>query len=135
MAILAAAGRAASTLVAMVGTRLELAAVELQEDARRLLGHVVLSLLAAFLLAAAFMLGAFFVILLFWDTYPLQATAGMALLFVAIAAAILLKVRAALNAQPPLLADTLAELRKDVDYLRQANALRAADVPAGAAHE
>jgi uncharacterized membrane protein YqjE len=135
MAILAAAGRAASTLVAMVGTRLELAAVEFQEDARRLLGHVVLSLLAVFLLAAAFMLGALFVILLFWDTYPLQATAGMALLFVAIAASILLKVRAALNAQPPLLADTLAELRKDVDYLRQANALRAADVPAGAAHE
>jgi uncharacterized membrane protein YqjE len=78
MAIFAAAGRAASTMVAMVGTRLELAAVEFQEDARRLVGHLALVLLAVFLVAAAFMLGALFVILLFWDSYPLQATAGMA---------------------------------------------------------
>ncbi len=135
MAILAAAGRAASTLAAMAATRLELAAVEFQEDARRLLGHVVLSLLAAFLLAAAFMLGAFFVILLFWDTYPLQATAGMAILFALVAALILLKVRAALNAQPPLLGATVAELRKDVDYVRQAAAIRAAEANAGVPHE
>jgi uncharacterized membrane protein YqjE len=141
MAIFAAAGRAASTLATMVGTRLELAAVEFQEDARRLLGNVVLAVLAAFLLAAGFMLGALFVILLFWDTYPLQATAGMAILFVAVAALMLLKVRAALNAQPPLLASTLAELRKDVDYVRQAAAIRDAEAHAeahanaGAAHE
>jgi len=141
MAILAAAGRAASTLVDMLGTRLELAAVEFQEDARRLLGHVALTLLAAFLLAAAFMLGALFVILLFWDTYPLQATAGMAILFVLVAVLMLLKVRSALNAQPPLLSATLAELRKDVDYVRQAAAIRAAEASAnahvnpGAVHE
>lgn len=135
MAIFAAAGRAASTLAAMAATRLELAAVEFQEDARRLLGHAALALLAVFLLAAAFMLGAFFVILLFWDTYPLQATAGMAILFALVAALILLKVRAALNAQPPLLSATLAELRKDADYVRQAAAIRAAEANAGAHHD
>jgi uncharacterized membrane protein YqjE len=132
MAIFAAAGRAASTMVAMVGTRLELAAVEFQEDARRLVGHLALVLLAVFLVAAAFILGAFFVILLFWDSYPLQATGGMALLFLAVAAVLLLKVRAAMNAQPPLLETTLAELRKDVDYVRQAGAIRAAEAQAEA---
>lgn len=116
----------------MVGTRLELAAVEFQEDARRLLGHVVWALLAAFLAAGALMLGALFVILLFWDSYPLQATAGMAILFAAAAVLILLKVRAALNAQAPLLSATLAELRKDVDYVRQAAAIRAAEAEADA---
>jgi uncharacterized membrane protein YqjE len=76
MAILAAAGRVASTLVAMVGTRLELAAVEFQEDARRLLGYLAWALLAVFLAAGAAMLVALFVILLFWDSYRLQAVAG-----------------------------------------------------------
>ena len=119
MAFLATAGRIAATLVAMVGTRLELAAIEFQEDARRLLGYLAWTLLAVFLAAGAVMLVALFVILLFWDTYRLQAVGGMAVLFGALAAIIVLKVRASMNAEAPLLSATLAELRNDIDYLRQ----------------
>jgi uncharacterized membrane protein YqjE len=122
MALFATAGRIASTLVAMVGTRLELAAVEFQEDARRLLGYLAWSLLAVFLAAGAAMLLALFVILLFWETYRLQAVAGMALMLAAGAGLIVMSVRAKLNAQTPLFADTLAELRKDVEYVRHAAA-------------
>ena len=122
MALLAAAGRVASTLVAMVGTRLELAAVEFQEDARRLLGYLAWSLLAVFLAAGAVMLVALFVILLFWDSYRLQAVAGMAVLLAAGAGLIVMSVRSKLNAQSPLFADTRAELRKDVEYVRHAAA-------------
>jgi len=118
MALFAAAGRIASTLVAMVGTRLELAAVEFQEDARRLLGYLAWSLLAVFLAAGAVMLAALFVILLFWESYRLQAVAGMAVLLAAGAGVIVMSVRSKLNAQSPLFADTLAELRKDIDYVR-----------------
>ncbi|MFC5551092.1 phage holin family protein [Massilia aerilata] len=118
MAVFAAAGRIASTLVAMVGTRLELAAVEFQEDARRLLGYLAWTLLAVFLAAGAAMLVALFVILLFWDSYRLQAVAAMAVLLAAGAGGIVMSVRSKLNAQTPLFADTLAELRKDVDYVR-----------------
>jgi uncharacterized membrane protein YqjE len=128
MAILAAAGRVASTLVAMVGTRLELAAVEFQEDARRLLGYLAWALLAVFLAAGAAMLAALFVILLFWDSYRLQAVAGMAVLLAAGAGLIVMSVRSKLNAQTPLFADTLAELRKDVEYLRHAAAAPQAGV-------
>jgi uncharacterized membrane protein YqjE len=131
MAVLAAVGRVASTLVAMVGTRLELAAVEFQEDARRLLGYLAWALLAVFLAAGAAMLVALFVILLFWDTYRLQAVAGMAALLGAGAFFIVSTLRAKLNAQTPLFADTLAELRKDVDYVRHA----AAGAHAGAIDE
>ena len=120
MAILAAAGRVAATVVAMVGTRLELAAVEFQEDARRLLGYLAWTLLAVFLAAGSIMLAVLFVIVLFWDSYRLQAVAGMAVLLAAVAGIIAMSVRARLNAQAPLFADTLAELRKDVDYLRHA---------------
>jgi uncharacterized membrane protein YqjE len=131
MPILAAAGRIAATLVAMVGTRLELAAVEFQEDARRLLGYLAWSLLAVFLAAGSTMLAALFVILLFWDTYRLQAVAGMAALLGVVALLIVSSVRSKLNAQTPLFADTLAELRKDVEYVRHA----AAGASAGAIDE
>jgi uncharacterized membrane protein YqjE len=131
MALLATAGRIASTLVAMVGTRLELAAVEFQEDARRLLGYLAWALLAVFLAAGAAMFVALFVILLFWDTYRLQAVAGMAVLLGVAALLIVSNVRSKLNAQTPLFAATLAELRNDVDYLRHA----AAGANAGAIDE
>lgn len=120
MGVFAAAGRIGATLVAMAGTRLELAAVEFQEDARRLLGHLAWTLLAVFLAAGAFLLAALFVIAIFWDTYRLQAVGGMAILFGALAGIILMKVRASMNAQAPLLSATLAELRNDIDYLRHA---------------
>jgi len=118
MAILAAAGRIASTLVAMIGTRLELAAVEFQEDARRLLGYLAWALLAVFLAGGACLLVALFVIVLFWDDYRLQAIAGMAILFAAGAGLIVMKVKTGLNSQQALFSSTLAELRNDVAYLR-----------------
>jgi len=118
MSILAAAGRITSTVVAMIGTRLELAAVEFQEDARRLLGYLAWALLAVFLAGGACMLVALFVIVLFWDDYRLQAIAGMAILFAAGAGLIVMKVKAGLDKQQGLFSSTLAELRNDVAYLR-----------------
>jgi uncharacterized membrane protein YqjE len=118
MAILSTVSRIAATLVAMVGTRLELAAVEFQEDARRLLGYLAWTLLAVFLAAGSTMLVALFVIVIFWDTYRLPAVAAMAILFGLGAAVILMKVRSGLNAQAPLFAATLAELRSDVAAIR-----------------
>lgn len=118
MGIFAAAGRITATLVAMAGTRLELAAVEFQEDARRLLGYLAWTLLAVFLAAGACMLAALFVIVIFWDSYRLAAVGGMVVLFGLAAALILMRVRAGLNAQAPLFSATLAELRNDIAYLR-----------------
>jgi uncharacterized membrane protein YqjE len=135
MALFATAGRVASTLVAMVGTRLELAAVEFQQEARRLLGYLAWSLLAMFLAAGSTMLIALFVILLFWDSYRLQAVAGMAALLGMAAGAIVMSVRSRLDAQAPLFADTLAELRKDVEYVRHAAAGATAGATAAAIDE
>lgn len=118
MAIFSAVSRIASTLVAMAGTRLELAAVEFQEDARRLLGYLAWTMLAVFLAAGALMLAALFVIVIFWDSYRLAAVAGVTILFGLAATIVLMKVRAGLNAQAPLFSATLAELRNDIAYLR-----------------
>jgi uncharacterized membrane protein YqjE len=134
MSFFATAGRIAATVIAMAGTRLELAAVEFQEDARRLLGYLAWSLLAVFLAAGAILLAALFVILLFWDSYRLQAVAGMAAVLALGAGLIVMKVRSGLNAQAPLFAATLAELRNDIAYVR-GHAQASAVAHAESAHE
>jgi uncharacterized membrane protein YqjE len=117
MAFGAAISRIGATLVAMVHTRLELAAVEAQEEARRLLGYLAWTMLAAFLAAGAVMLAALFVILIFWDSYRLLAVGGMAALFALAGIVILAKVRARFDARPAMFAATLGELRNDVEFI------------------
>jgi len=116
-------GRIGATLVAMARTRLELAAVEVQEEAGRLLGYLAWTLLAVFLGAGALLLAALFVIVLFWDTHRLLAVGAMAGLFALAAALILLKVRAGFAAHGPMLAATRAELGKDIAFIRGTGAI------------
>jgi uncharacterized membrane protein YqjE len=117
MAFGAAISRIGATLVAMVHTRLELAAVEVQEEARRLFGYLAWTLFAVFLAAGAVMLTALFVIVLFWDSYRLLAVGGMAGLFALACVVIALKVRSSFAARPPMFEATLGELRTDLESL------------------
>ena len=110
--------RIGSTSLAMARTRLELAAVEAQEEARSLLGYAAWTLLAAFLGAFAFLLAALFVIVLFWDEHRLLAIGAMAGMFVLAALLILARVRAGLAARGPMLAATRAELGKDIAFIK-----------------
>lgn len=118
MALTAAVGRIGTTLVAMARTRLELAAVEVQEEAQRVLGYAAWALLAAFLGAGALMLAALFVIVLFWDTHRLLAIGAMAAAFALAAVVILLQVRARFAARPRMMSATLAELNKDLAFIK-----------------
>ena len=118
MALTAAVGRIGTTLVAMARTRLELAAVEVQEEAQRVLGYVAWTLLAAFLGAGALMLAALFVIVLFWDTHRLLAIGVVAGVFALAAVTILLQVRARFAARPRMMSATLAELDKDLAFIK-----------------
>lgn len=120
MAFTETVGRLAATFLAMVQTRLELASVEMEEQSQRYLGYLLLSLLALFLFGIAIALVALFVIILFWDTHRIEAVLGMAALFVLAALGVGLKVRAGFAAQPALLSATMAELQKDLDFLKTA---------------
>jgi uncharacterized membrane protein YqjE len=122
MAITAAVGRIAATVLDMAHTRLELAAVEVQEEWQRMLGYLAATLMAVLLGAGALMLAALFVILLFWDSYRLAAVGAMAALFALAGAAIYMKARASFSARPQLLSATLAELRNDVAFVTGAEA-------------
>jgi len=118
MSITAAAGRIAANVLDLVRTRLELAAIELQEGAHRLLGYLAWALAAAVLALFALALIVLFVLVLFWDTHRLAAVGGMAVLFILGTLFAAMKLRAGLAARPPMLPATLAELRKDAAALK-----------------
>ncbi len=118
MAIGESIGRIGATLVALVQTRLELVAVELEEESLRLMAYLMLSLLALFLFGIAIVMVALFVVILFWDSYRLQAVLGMAVLFAGAGALITGKVRRAMASKPRLLAHTIAELNKDIEFVK-----------------
>lgn len=97
--------------------RLALAALDVEDQALRagqllaaLLAVAVLALLALAALAAT-------VVVLFWDSARIAALAGVSLFFVAGAVLAFWRLQRGLRERPPLLAATLAELRKDVDQL------------------
>src|SRR4051812_1903144 len=99
MAISDTVGRLGATLLAILQTRLELAAVELEEESQRFIGYLLLSLLALFLCAIALVMGALLVVVLFWDSYRIQAVLGMGLLFGGAGIALGLRVRASFAAK------------------------------------
>ena len=123
MAISEAVRRIGCTLLDMLQTRLELAAVEIEEESRRLLGYFVLALLALILFGLAMLLVALAVILVFWDSYRLEAAIGLAALFGVAAGMIGLKLRADFSSRPRLLAATVGELKKDINFIRNAGSL------------
>ena len=118
MSITAGLKRIAANVLDLARTRLELAAIELQEGAQRLIGYLAWALAAAVLGLFTLALVILFVLVLFWDTHRLAAVGGMAVLFALGTAFAAMKLRAGLAARPPMLPATLAELRKDAAALK-----------------
>ncbi len=120
MAILQTVGRIGGTVLAMVETRLELAALEIEEESQRLLGYFMLALLSLILFGIAMVLVSLTIILLFWETYRIQAALGLAALFAVAGTVIMMKLKSAFASRPRMLASTVAELNKDVNFFRNA---------------
>lgn len=95
----------------MLHTRLELAAVELEEEARRYLGYAVMGAVALILLLVALLLVVFFIVLLFWDEHRLAAVGVLALVFGGGAAGIALSIKSALTRKPRFMGATVSTLR------------------------
>jgi uncharacterized membrane protein YqjE len=108
----------AATLVAIVQTRLELAAVEMEEESLRFVAYLALGMLAMLCLSIAIVLLAFFVIVLFWDDYRIAAILGVAAAFALVAVGIGLGVRTSFRSKPKLLSFTMGELAKDFDSMK-----------------
>ncbi len=118
MAIFESVGRIGTTVLGMLQTRLELAAVEVEEEARRTLGYFILALVSLIFFGIALLLVSLTIILVFWETYRLQAAFGLSALYFAIGFFVVMKLRASFAAKPRLLAATVGEFKKDLVCLR-----------------
>ena len=110
--------RLLARLTAIVGNRLELLALELEEERLRLLRGLLLALAAAvfcFLAGVALSIG---VVILFWEHSPALAVVGLALLYAGCAAWFYAGfVRAQRDWRT--LPDTIEQLRKDCECLER----------------
>jgi uncharacterized membrane protein YqjE len=103
----------ARTFLAIVQTRIEIFASEIDEERTRLARIAVLAALAALCVALAVILLVFFLVVLFWDTDRLLAIGVLAGVFAVGGIVAGLGLRAAISQRPKFLSATLAELRKD----------------------
>jgi uncharacterized membrane protein YqjE len=103
----------ARTLLAIVQTRIEIFASEIDEERTRLARIALLAAAAAFCLGLAVILLVFFLVVLFWDSDRLLAIGVLAGVFAIGGIAACLGLRAAISKRPKFLSATLAELRKD----------------------
>ncbi len=107
-----------ATFLALVSTRAELVVVELREEAERKKEMLVLAGVAALFLALGLLLVAFFVVVVFWDTHRVVATAAVTLVYLGIGAGALARLRRKSRASPPPFEATLAELAKDLEMMK-----------------
>ena len=106
-----------ATLVAVVQTRLELLASEVQAEKLRLTHLLLLCISALFFLACAVLLLTVLVVVALWDTHRLLAIGGFAALYLGMGVGFALAARARASAGTQLFAASLAEFEKDRDRL------------------
>jgi len=109
--------RLVSTLIAIVSTRLELLANELQEERLRLTQMFFLSLSALFCFGMGVLLLTVYIAVLFWDDHRLAALGGLCILFFVLGALMAMLLRNKAQSKPKLFSVSLAELAKDKEQL------------------
>lgn len=107
----------AATLVALLRTRLELLATELEEERIRFLQLLFWAAAALFFFAISVLLLTVLIVVVFWDSYRTASIAVLAGIFLAAGIGTAIGVRNRLNARPRLFSASLDELAKDKDQL------------------
>ena len=113
--------RVADTCVSSIHNRVELLSIELQEEKNRLVRLLLwtgAALFAAFLAITVITIG---IVMLFPEDKAKFALIGFGLVYALAAVVIAVKLRGEVRNAPPPLADTLSELRKDLQSLRSRN--------------
>ncbi len=109
--------RLAGTLLAIIQTRLELLANEIEEERLRVMQMLFYGSVALFLFAMATMLLTLFVVVVFWDSYRLQVLGGLTVLFFVAGLLVWNALRSMTQERPKLFSTSLSELSDDIDRL------------------
>lgn len=105
-------------IVAILYTRLDLATLELEEEATRAVHLVVMTMAALMAIVITIFFILFLIVAIFWDNHRLLVL-GLVSGFCAIGSAILVGiVKQMIRTRPKFLSQTLNELRKDVENFR-----------------
>lgn len=118
MAIAESVSRLVATFIAILQTRAELVAVEVEEEALRYFSFLLYSLTAMFCVGVAIMLAILLIVALYWDTHRIEVLVTLIMLFAAAGVLIGWKIRNGLRRKPHLLKHTLTELSRDIDTLK-----------------
>jgi uncharacterized membrane protein YqjE len=109
------------TVVETVQNRLSLLSTEFEQEKLRLFDGLWLAVLALMLLGIGLLMLSAFIVLLFWDTYRLQALAALCVLFLGTGAALFISARTRLQNTGGLFNSSVLELGRDLASLRAAN--------------
>ncbi len=107
----------ATTVVAIVHNRLDLLSTDLEEEREHLVSLTLFALAAFFCLGVGVVLAASLLVFAVWDSHRLLALGGLSLLFVGAGAAAIAVALKKIKAKPRLFSSSLAELRKDRQWL------------------
>ena len=105
--------RLGSSLLSLGRIRLELLALEVQEEKDRIVMMLFWALLSAFLAGFGLMLLALFVTVALWDTHRLAALGGATVVLVGVALFGALRAKRLAAGESTLFQSSIAELRKD----------------------
>jgi uncharacterized membrane protein YqjE len=97
-------------LVSMIGTRLELAALDMEANIQLTLVALITAFIAVVFGLIAFAFIGVAVIVLFWETHRIPAAAAVMLAYSVLAASLAFRARAAWHSRPAMLAATVHEL-------------------------
>lgn len=109
--------RLGASIAALVHSRIELAALEIQREKTRITRLVVLGMVALFFLGLGAITATIFIIVLFWDSQRLVAIGFLTVLYIGIGAGLLSLVRKETTESARPFSVSLEELRKDRDRL------------------
>ena len=115
--LLAAIRDLALTVVALLQTRLEIFASEVEEERLRLREFLWFAVATVFCLGFAIVLAAVFIVALLWDSFGVFAFGALCLAFLALGIGLAMSLRARARSRPRLFAATLGELAKDRERL------------------
>jgi uncharacterized membrane protein YqjE len=110
--------RFTGTVISIIQTRAELAAVEVEEEALRYFSYLMMALAAMFFLGLAMILVLVLVIALFWDTHRIAVLLGLIAVFAVAGGWFGIQLRNGYRQKPRLLGNTLGELSRDIESLK-----------------
>jgi uncharacterized membrane protein YqjE len=116
--LLDAVARVAGSVFGMLQNRLELASIEIAEAREQLVFTIVASFAAVLLLGGAVVALSAWIAVALWPTLGHTVLVWIALAYGLAGGGLLMWLRAKLRNDPPLLAETLAELRTDAALMR-----------------